>query len=68
MKGKALPTQQIKPDLGKVRAILRHRRNVHENCLLLGERLIERGESHLARRLITRIRGALRRPAGTEFG
>ena len=44
--------QQISLELGKVRAILRHIRNVHENCLLLGEKLIERGESLLGRKLI----------------
>lgn len=54
MKRKMLPTQQINQDIGKVRAMLRHIRNVHENCLLLGERLIERGEIDLGRRLITR--------------
>jgi|SRR5208282_4930716 len=44
-KPKQQKTQQINQDLAKVRAILRHVRNVHEACLLLGERLIERGES-----------------------
>src|ERR1035441_1385151 len=44
--------QQISLELGKVRAILRHIRNVHENCLLLGEKLIEKGESLLGRKLI----------------
>src|SRR5208282_4579478 len=53
-KPKQQKTQQINQDLAKVRAILRHVRNVHEACLLLGERLIERGESQLGRRLITR--------------
>src|SRR5580700_10970188 len=44
--------QQITLELCKVRAILRHIRNVQENCLLLGEKLIERGESLLGRKLI----------------
>ena len=36
----------------KVRAIARHIRNVEDNCLLLGEKLIESGEIDLGRQLI----------------
>ncbi len=36
----------------KVRAIARHIRNVEDNCLLLGEKLIELGEIDLGRQLI----------------
>jgi len=36
----------------KIRRIARHIRNVEDNCLLLGEKLIERGEIELGRQLI----------------
>jgi hypothetical protein len=36
----------------KIRAITRHIRNVEDNCLLLGEKLIERGEIELGHKLI----------------
>lgn len=36
----------------KIRAIARHIRNVEDNCLLLGEKLIERGELDLGHKLI----------------
>lgn len=38
--------------MAKIRGIARHIRNVEDNCLLLGEKLIERGEVELGRRLI----------------
>lgn len=36
----------------KIRSLTRHIRNVEDNCLLLGEKLIERGEIDLGRQLI----------------
>lgn len=36
----------------KIRGIARHIRNVEDNCLLLGEKLIERGEIDLGHKLI----------------
>lgn len=36
----------------KIRGIARHIRNVEDNCLLLGEKLIEKGEIELGRQLI----------------
>jgi len=36
----------------KIRAIARHIRNVEDNCQLLGEKLIERGEIDLGHKLI----------------
>lgn len=36
----------------KIRAIARHIRNVEDNCLLLGEKLIEAGEVDLGHKLI----------------
>lgn len=36
----------------KIRHIARHIRNVEDNCLLLGERLIEKGEIDLGHKLI----------------
>ena len=39
--------------MGKVRAIARHIRNVEDNCLLLGEKLIALGEIDLGHRLIS---------------
>lgn len=36
----------------KIRAISRHIRNVEDNCLLLGEKLIEQGEIDLGHKLI----------------
>lgn len=38
--------------MDKIRAIARHIRNVEDNCLLLGEKLIERGEIDLGHKLI----------------
>ena len=38
--------------MGKIRGIARHIRNVEDNCLLLGEKLIERGEIDLGHKLI----------------
>ena len=37
----------------KIRALARHIRNVEDNCLLLGEKLILRGEIDLGRKLIS---------------
>lgn len=42
----------VKQDIKHIHDILRHIGHVQDNCLLLGERLIERGEFHLGRRLI----------------
>jgi hypothetical protein len=39
-------------DMKQIHYILRHIRHVQDNCLLLGERLIDRGEFHLGRELI----------------
>lgn len=36
----------------KIREIAKHIRNVEDNCLTLGEKLIERGETNLGRQLI----------------
>lgn len=36
----------------KIRAITRHMRNVQDNCLILGEKLIEKGELELGRGLV----------------
>ena len=36
----------------KIRVLTRHIRNVEDNCLLLGTKLIERGEVDLGRQLI----------------
>lgn len=44
--------RQAEETMDKVRAIARHIRNVEDNCLLLGEKLIERGEIDLGRQLI----------------
>jgi len=38
--------------MSKIRAIIRHIRNVQDNCLILGEKLILRGEFDLGRNLI----------------
>ena len=38
--------------LSKIRSITRHIRNVEDNCLILGERLILRGEIELGKQLI----------------
>lgn len=46
-------TERIKKEaLEKIRAIARHIRNVEDNCLLLGEKLIDLGEIDLGHRLI----------------
>jgi hypothetical protein len=42
--------------MDRVREVLRHQRNVEENTLLLGERLIEKGEVQFGIHLITRGR------------
>lgn len=39
-------------DIDKIHSILRHILNVQQNCLLLGERLIDNGEYHLGKLLI----------------
>jgi hypothetical protein len=39
-------------DLVKIDKILRHILNVQENCILLGKRLIEKGEADMGRQLI----------------
>jgi len=39
-------------DVEKIEAILRHILNVQQNCLLLGKRLIEKGEAELGKALI----------------
>ena len=44
--------RQAASDMAKIRAILRHIKAVHENCLLLGERLIEQGQFSFGRQLI----------------
>jgi hypothetical protein len=36
----------------KIRSLTRHIRNVEDNCLILGEKLIERGEIDLAKNLV----------------
>lgn len=38
--------------MDKIRGITRHIRNVEDNCLILGEKLIERGDINLGRQLI----------------
>jgi hypothetical protein len=43
--------------MGKIRSLIRHKRNVEDNCLLLGEKLIERGEFDLGRHLIANADG-----------
>ena len=49
--GEMKTSDRIKRDaeatMEKIRAIARHIRNVEDNCLLLGEKLIERGEVDL---------------------
>ena len=56
MASKMKTSDRIKRDAGatmeKIRAIARHIRNVEDNCLLLGEKLIERGELDLGHKLI----------------
>lgn len=44
--------QKAETLMGKIRAIARHRRNVEDNCLLLGERLIYAGEFELGKQVI----------------
>ncbi len=39
-------------DIRHIKHILRHIRHVQDNCLVLGEKLIENGEFHLGRELI----------------
>lgn len=38
--------------MDKIRAITRHIRNVEDNCLLLGEKIIEKGDIELGKQLI----------------
>jgi len=44
--------RQAELTMEKIRGIARHIRNVEDNCLLLGEKLIERGEIDLGHKLI----------------
>jgi hypothetical protein len=44
--------KEIDVSLSKVEHIIRHIKNVQDNCLLLGQRLIERGEINLGKMLI----------------
>jgi|ERR1017187_9736593 hypothetical protein len=44
--------QEAERVLGKIDFIARHIRNVEDNCLLLGKKLIERGEITLGHKLI----------------
>lgn len=44
--------KEIELSLAKVEGIIRHIKNVQDNCLLLGKRLIEQGEIDLGKRLI----------------
>jgi len=44
--------KQAELTMTKIRFIARHIRNVEDNCLLLGEKLIERGEVDLGKQLI----------------
>lgn len=39
--------------MSKIRSITRHIRNVEDNCLILGERLINQGEIELGKQLVT---------------
>jgi large subunit ribosomal protein L25 len=48
----AVDLSKIEATLANVRGILRHIRNVQDNCILMGERLIERGQIDLGRKLI----------------
>lgn len=44
--------QDAQETMDKIRAIARHIRNVQDNCLLLGEKLIANGELELGKQLI----------------
>jgi len=44
--------RQADETMVKIRDLTRHIRNVQDNCLLLGEKLIDRGEIDLGRQLI----------------
>ena len=46
--------KRIELSLRKVKGIVGHIRNVQDNCLALGEKLIERGEIDLGREIIAR--------------
>jgi hypothetical protein len=46
--------KDIDLSLAKVEAIIRHIKNVQDNCLLMGKRLIESGQIDLGRMLIAR--------------
>lgn len=50
-------SDKIKKDaeltMSKIRSITRHIRNVEDNCLILGERLIAQGEIDLGKQLVT---------------
>lgn len=45
--------KEAEKTMEKIRGISRHKRNVEDNCLLLGEKLIERGEIELGKQLIS---------------
>jgi hypothetical protein len=44
--------REAETTMKKIRGIVKHIRNVEDNCLILGEKLIERGEINLGRHLI----------------
>lgn len=44
--------KEAEQTMAKIKAICRHIRNVQDNCLLLGEKLFEKGEIELGRQLI----------------
>jgi hypothetical protein len=44
--------KEAEKTMDKIRSLTRHIRNVEDNCLFLGERLIENGEIDLGRQLI----------------
>jgi hypothetical protein len=46
--------KEIDLSIGKIQNIIRHIKNVQDNCILLGHRLIERGEIHLGKTIIAR--------------
>lgn len=51
-KNKALNTKKIADTIQNIRGIVRHIRNVQDNCMILGEKLIELGEIDLGKNLI----------------
>ena len=44
--------KQAEETMSKIRFITRHIRNVEDNCLILGERLISQGEIDLGKQLV----------------